>query len=214
MAIVQNPITGRSSGSFAGAIFQTQYSKNIIRSKPVQVRDAKSASQLSQRQKFTVVRAWISMFLTVIRTGFAGLSTARSAYASALSWYLQNGVTLSGSTWVIDYANAKFTFGDLLGVSDASITSASTTYFMVSFSNNSNSGNALATDSVLAIIYNETKNTSFLINGSQTRADETIDESLSVGEVGDTLHFWIYFKSADGNLISDSIYVGSETLAS
>lgn len=52
MAIVQNPITGRSSGTYAGAVFATQFGKNVLRSKPVSVSVSQSAASKLAREKF------------------------------------------------------------------------------------------------------------------------------------------------------------------
>lgn len=55
MAIVQNPITGRSSGTYAGAVFATQFGKNVLRSKPVSVSVSQSAASKLARQKFKAI---------------------------------------------------------------------------------------------------------------------------------------------------------------
>lgn len=89
MAIVQNPITGRSSGSFAGAIFQTQYSKNIIRSKPVTVNVSQSDASVLVRQKFTAVTQFILTMLGFLNTIFAKAKFGKSVY----SWVVGKAYT-------------------------------------------------------------------------------------------------------------------------
>lgn len=59
MAIVQNPITGRSSGKFGTGIFQTQFGVNILRTMPGSYRDAKTPGQLAQRGKFKIAAEFI-----------------------------------------------------------------------------------------------------------------------------------------------------------
>lgn len=59
MAIVQNPIIGRSSGRFGTGIFQTQFSNNILRAMPGSYRDLRSPAQLAQRWKFKIAAEFI-----------------------------------------------------------------------------------------------------------------------------------------------------------
>lgn len=70
MAIVQNPITGRSSGTFAGAVFATQFGKNILRSKPVSVSVSQSAASRLARQKFKFLAQAVNELLPALNVFF------------------------------------------------------------------------------------------------------------------------------------------------
>lgn len=50
MAIVQNPVTGRSKNAFANAIFTTLLGKNVMRSKPLQVANPQTIPQQQARK--------------------------------------------------------------------------------------------------------------------------------------------------------------------
>jgi hypothetical protein len=213
MAITQNPLIGRSSGKFAGAVFSTSYGKNIIRSKPVEVRDAQSESQVNQRNKFKVAQQWVIMFLSIIRTGFANYKTNMSAYAAALGWYLKNAVVDSGGTWVIDYANAVFSFGELLPESSVSILSATPTGLSLSLSNSSGNGNALASDIPIMIAYCPTTQALLIYNSEDKREDQWCAVDTTLFSEGDLIHVWAFWVREDGSMISDTIYVGSTTVA-
>ena len=70
MAIVQNPITGRSSGTYAGAVFATQFGKNILRSKPVSVSVSQSDASKLARQKFKALAAAVKELSPALNTFF------------------------------------------------------------------------------------------------------------------------------------------------
>ena len=70
MAIVQNPITGRSSGTYAGAVFATQFGKNVIRSKPVSVSVSQSDASKLARQKFKALAAAVKELSPALNTFF------------------------------------------------------------------------------------------------------------------------------------------------
>ena len=70
MAIVQNPITGRSSGTYAGAVFATQFGKNILRSKPVSVSVSQSDASKLARQKFKALAQAVKELSPALNTFF------------------------------------------------------------------------------------------------------------------------------------------------
>ena len=70
MAIVQNPITGRSSGTYAGAVFATQFGKNVLRSKPVSVSVSQSDSSRLARQKFKALAQAVKELLPALNVFF------------------------------------------------------------------------------------------------------------------------------------------------
>jgi hypothetical protein len=82
--IVQNPLIGRASGKFTNAIFYKNYSNNVVRSKPVQVMDAKSATQLNQRSWFKDIQAVVGQNLYFFKVSFAFAGNDMSAYAYAI----------------------------------------------------------------------------------------------------------------------------------
>ena len=70
MAIVQNPITGRSSGTYAGAVFATQFGKNVLRSKPVSVSVSQSDASKLARQKFKAIAEAVNELLPALSVFF------------------------------------------------------------------------------------------------------------------------------------------------
>ena len=100
MAIVQNPITGRSSGTYAGAVFATQFGKNVLRSKPVSVSVSQSDASKLARQKFKALAAAVkelmpalSLFFTSKDFGMPVFSyMIKQAYHTAVSGTLNNVV--------------------------------------------------------------------------------------------------------------------------
>lgn len=56
MAIVQNPLIGKASGSAGGYVFQSYYGRNFIRRRPVGISTCYTSDQLIARDKF---RRWV-----------------------------------------------------------------------------------------------------------------------------------------------------------
>ena len=70
MAIVQNPITGRSSGTYAGAVFATQFGKNVLRSKPVSVSVSQTDASKLAREKFKKLAQAVNELLPALSVFF------------------------------------------------------------------------------------------------------------------------------------------------
>jgi uncharacterized protein (DUF697 family) len=66
MAIVQNPITGRSKKSFGTAVFTKIFGKNVMRTKPLEVKNPRTEGQVNQRNKFATIVAIVKQLLILI----------------------------------------------------------------------------------------------------------------------------------------------------
>lgn len=85
MAIVQNPITGRSRKKFGTAVFSKQYGKNTMRAKPLDVKNPKTVGQVKQRNKFSIVVEMIRQVLPLINEVYAGSLKRMSPYNKVTS---------------------------------------------------------------------------------------------------------------------------------
>jgi len=70
MSIAENPLVGRMRKSMANFTTYTLNGKNIIRSKPFRVRDARTVSQLVIRERMSLLNEMYSNFESIIRLGF------------------------------------------------------------------------------------------------------------------------------------------------
>ena len=83
----------------------------------------------------------------------------------------------------------------------------------VSWQDNSGTANALDTDFAMVLAYNANKQEAVYDISSACRGDEGASLRYPSDWVGDTVHIYLGFVSEDGTLVSDSDYVGSETIA-
>ena len=83
----------------------------------------------------------------------------------------------------------------------------------VSWADNSGTANALDTDFAMLLAYNAEKQEAVYDMHTACRGDEGVGVSYPADWSGDTVHIYLAFVSEDGTLVSDSEYVGSETIA-
>lgn len=75
MAIVQNPLIGRSSQSFGNAVFKKWKDKNVIATKPLSGKKEPTEKQLLQQQKFKNAIDFYRKFKTVVDAGYKARAT-------------------------------------------------------------------------------------------------------------------------------------------
>ena len=85
MAIVQNPLIGRSKQQAGGMVFSKMYDKNVIRSKPFSYNDRNSDEQKTQRNFFKSITTMVSLMKDQARSFFYSQPTNKSAYSAILS---------------------------------------------------------------------------------------------------------------------------------
>ena len=212
MAIVQNPITGRSSGKFANAIFQTLLGKNILRSKPLEVYNPRTPGQVSQRSKFSLVVQFLRSFLPIIRIGYKLRAIGQNAFNASVSYNIQHAVLGTSPDFTIDYEKVVIAQGPLAGLSSASIDENLSDAISVSIQENVPSDSPRLADLAYGLFYNATKNQVLTDMGTKTRVDWGVSVAPEIWEAGDVVYAWVFYTSPDGISISDSFYAGTTTL--
>lgn len=100
MAITQNPLIGRASGAYGGTVFTTFFNKNVIKTKPVTVRNPKTAAQIAQRNLMTLagnhVKECYSFYSKAIPSGSVGMPS----FAAIVKSILNNDAFDAGKTKV------------------------------------------------------------------------------------------------------------------
>jgi hypothetical protein len=85
MAIVQNPITGRSSQKFGNAVFSTQFGKNTLRTKPISVKNPRTTKQMIVRKRMKLLVHLFRQIVTVVNTAYCGSVKGMSPFNRVIS---------------------------------------------------------------------------------------------------------------------------------
>lgn len=209
MAIVQNPITGRTKQKFASAVFSKQFGKNTMRSKPVEVKNPRTPEQVNQRNKFSLMIALARQLLGMLRLSFKNMATQMSAFNAFVASNIKTAITGTPGNYAIDYS--------LLVIAKGPRTK--TVHFTA--------GNELALkvkrmwtppidplddanlDLLYVATYNEDKNEWFFGATATTRQTGLDQQDVPATWSGDTVHVYSFFVSPDGSQCSDSVYSGT-----
>lgn len=212
MAIVQNPITGRTTGKFSTAVFSKQFGKNTMRSKPLEVKNPRTLAQREQRQKFSLMVELARKFLSFIRISFNQVAVGMSEFNS----FMQNNISevISGSfpDYAIDYDKLIVSKGTLTGAIDGAASAVAGNTVTINWTDNSGVGDASADDKALVLILNPNSPNVVYDTTLKTRADLTEDLVVPEDWVGDEVHVYLSFMNETGYKVADSSYVDAVTI--
>jgi len=89
MAISQNPITGRMRQKMSNVVFSTVFSQNVVRSKPLTVRNPRTTGQVNHRDYFTKVVQLCKILKKVEGVAKRSSRTGRNPKMSAYSYLIK-----------------------------------------------------------------------------------------------------------------------------
>lgn len=113
MAVVQNPLIGRTKQKFSNAIFTTWKGINVIRSKPLTVANPNSPAQQAARSKFALTSIIGKKALSAIKKGFAKQAIGKSEVNVFVSRNIGAVQLDGGGVPSITDANLKVSEGQL-----------------------------------------------------------------------------------------------------
>ncbi|HBX52040.1 MAG TPA: hypothetical protein DEH02_13320 [Bacteroidales bacterium] len=212
MAIVQNPITGRTKKKFGTAVFSKQFGKNTMRTKPIEVRNPKTLLQKQQRSKFTLMVELSRMFLGFIRIGFKQVSTSMSQFNSFMKTNIYDVITGTYPNYSIDFTKLIVTKGTLTGADEGIVTAEAGHKVSFAWTDNTGTGDAQATDKAMQLIINYDKGAVVQDTTNKTRADGSSQLTVPLSWVGDQVHVYLSFMTPAADRVADSTFLGTITI--
>lgn len=170
MAIVQNPITGRSKNKFGTAVFSTQFGQNVMRTKPLEVKTPKTPAQQAQRAKFTLVVDLMKQVLTTINEAYENRITNMSPYNRVVGLNLKE--SFDSITGEYDYKKAIFCDLEGSNVSDVALTFNTGHTITIDWDANTTDADELAAP-LKFLVVNSDKNKVKLISNGVLRSSGT-----------------------------------------
>jgi hypothetical protein len=212
MAIVQNPITGRTKKKFGSAVFSKQFGKNTMRTKPIEVRNPKTLLQRQQRSKFSIMVALARLFMGFIRISFKQVATSMSQFNMFVKLNIKTAITGAFPNYAVNFPVLVISKGTLTGADDPTATAIAAHKVDIAWNNNSGNSDALATDNAMVLIINDTKRAIAQDIATKTRADAALQLVVPASWVGDLVHVYMAFKTPANDKVSNSSFLASVTI--
>ena len=210
MGKINQGILGGFSGKVGTVVGSTWKSINYMRALAVNVHDAKSEKQLCQRGKFRTVVNFTKTITPFLRVGFQEHEEGRSAVNAATSYLMLHAVEGCADDATLNFDKVRVSQGSLTAATDATVQVAAGKATF-SWTDNSDTGDAQATDTAMALAYNKDRQEAVYRMAIATRADGTAELTLPTNWDGEALAIYLAFCSADGQHVSNSLCLQNDT---
>lgn len=208
MGKIKRGILGGFSGKVGPIVGSSWKGKAYMKSAPLHVRNPRTLEQQCQRKKFAMVMKFLTAINPYLKFGYKNKATDKTAMNAAMSYMLKNGCVVGEfPNYTIDYASAKVATGDLRRGQNVSFNLIGN-IANYHWTDNSDNGNAHATDFAMGLLYNPAKNEAEYDIGNATRADGSLQFSFPPEWMDDRVEVYLSFMSEDGKQVSESEYVG------
>lgn len=196
---VGNVIARKSNGRTVLAIYQ-----------PV-VKNPKTEEQTNQRSKFGMLSKFASHIGAFISEGFKESGVNTTAYNRFIKKNFEDGIGGSFPDFELLYNKIKVSNGNLLLPYSPSAL-ADSGAINVSWTNNGGEGNAKNDDKAMILVYNSAKQVAVFKLSGAARSERQDNLTCPTTWAGDSVDVWLAMVSADGELHSESAYLGNYSL--
>jgi len=208
MATFLKGIHGAYSGKVGNVVGSRWREVDYVRSLGRPSNRPASEAQLQQRARFALAVAFLSPVKDLLNLGFSDKEqNAATGYNVALSHLLRSGITGDYPKVDIDYSKVQISRGSLAAPVGLTFTEESPGEAVISWEPLTNTFNAFADDSVIALVYNKDK-AFFSIYEEATRQEGVLSLELPAAFSGDELEAWVFMGHRDGVRTSNSQYAG------
>ena len=211
MGIIDRGILGGFSGKIGNVVGARWRGKDIMRVVPRKSSKEPTIAQLEQRAKFTAATKFLNPIKPVLNVYYGVPQGDKSRLNMALSYHIKEAISGVYPSYTIDYSKVMFAKGNLLGLTGETLV-LTVNELTISWENNSSQSNALATDELLVLIYNQNTDTIEIIESAVTRADAILVRPMLNLVPGQVLSVWAAFHRKADKLVSTSQYLGTVTL--
>lgn len=213
MGKINQGILGGVSGQVGNVIGGTWKGIDYLRIKPSSVANPRTAGQVDQRSKFSTVLQFLQPMTDFLRVGYKLYANKMTQFNAAMSFNLNNAITGAYPNFMIDYSNALVSRGNLTGAANGAMYSPSPGNVTITWTDNSGSGSASATDKTLIVLLNTTRGEAVFTTDGPVRSTGTETIAVPSEYSGEDVEVFLGFVSADGTKVSNSVYLGSQTIS-
>lgn len=212
MGKYQKGILGAFSGKVGPVVGANWRGRDVLRSRPKKSNKAASQLQVMQREKFALVSNFVTPITPVVGQYFGRRNNTITQKNQCMRYFLREVVQHDGTQATLDYPKILVTRGELLGLQGITAIAGVGQTVDISWTNNSNLGNALPTDQLLVVAYEPDSQQSWYTLNIANRADGTASVALPTIWAGKTVYLWVSVVSDDNKQFAVSSYLNTVDL--
>jgi hypothetical protein len=211
MGTINKGILGGFSGKVGSVVGGSWKGIDYMRSKGSNRNANPTEKQLAQQQKFALVMRFLQPMTGLLSITFRDFAIRMTGINNAFAYNIKSAVTGVYPSFAIDYSLALVSRGDLPNALAPAVTSGAGSVLTFSWTDNSGTGSAKATDEAIFVAYCPALKQA-IFSGGAVRSDLTGDLNL-VPFSGQLAETWICFISEDEKNVATSIFTGEVTVS-
>ncbi|RNL89465.1 hypothetical protein ED312_07385 [Sinomicrobium pectinilyticum] len=212
MATIVKGILGGFSGKVGTVVGANWRGKDIIRSRPKPSKKPPTDKQVLQQLKFKLAVTFLQPLKSIQSMYFGTERGAKSRVNLAVSYTIGEAMEVVNDMPQLVYNKVLVTKGDLAGFQNVALTPEAGGIFNLGWEDNSQQGNALATDVVNLVCYCE--ETSDFILYPSLAARNALSATVTLPDIytGKEIQAWSYFNNETQTLACNSPHLGAFTV--
>ena len=213
MGTYNKGILGAFSGKVGPVVGASWRGKDVMRSLPRKGNRVATATQLLQREKFTMATSFLTPLNSVVGRYFGNNTGDKTRRNQAMSYLMREAISYVAPNLVWDYSKVLISRGDLLGLNAASALVGAGHSVALMWTDNSNQGDAETTDKLVVVLYEPTSKTTVTALNAGMRNLEVANVIVPAFLSGLSVQVWATFVSIDDKLYATSQYLGTVVIA-
>lgn len=206
---ILGPFRGKV-GTVVGAVWR---GINYLRSLPDVSETDPTPAQLNVRAKLTLITGFLRYLKTDIDVGYQQFKKGITPMNAAVSYHLKYAVTgTTAANYAVNYDKVVVSVGHLPQVDDYDIVMDTPNKIKYNWTNSLEVDDPSNTDRLRLVVYNPVKDKWVTLKNAAPRSAQTYTLSIPAAFSGDAVYTWMYFVSADGKEVSDSVAIPIQLL--
>ncbi|UYW02279.1 DUF6266 family protein [Flavobacterium agricola] len=210
MATYNKGILGPFTGTVGTVVGANWRGKNVMRSLPKKTGNTPTPAQLVQRERFAVVSKFLTPLRPLLNRYFGTSTGVQSNFNLATSYHIKEACLVQNNTPTMVYNKVLITKGELQGLQEATLTTNNKLLF--TWADNSGQGQALATDTLLVVIYAPDLHLFEVFETQTTRQAKKATLTAEAYFTGVPIHIWATFVNSTKKTAAVSQYLGTVIL--
>ena len=202
---------GTFSGKVGSVIGSSWRSINYLRSLPKKSGKEATKDQVAQRTKFAMAPVYLRPIKDILNIGFGDKNLNKTTgYNAAVKIFLTQAILGDYPDFSVDFSKMVMSKGSLSVFHSLGFTLTGND-LVLTWQSILNRYNAFMDDSLMVMVFNETK-MMYLIYEDMTRVDLTYTINIGTDFSGDVMHIWAFAIKREGEIVSNSQYLGTVIL--
>jgi len=207
MAIQKSGIIGPFRNKIGPAVGRRHMGQDLILPLPRLTTKPPTDKQLEKRYMLGLLNSFLSTISVLVNPGFKAFVKHNSPVNAAFSYNYDHAFVKEEEEYRLNYPKLVYSRGHIVTPEGAQVVSAGGK-ITFSWHHQNQSAYCQFTDLASFMVYNPAKDDFLVLHKKVNRRAQSFTMEMSAHHLGDPVHCYMSFASANGKLQGDSCYVG------